>query len=148
MKPRILFWGIVFDRWTPAVEGRLTQDLIRLQNLARHKYSDVVVVCDSEEPARVCESLGLAIDTDPGLASVWTQYKTGPKWPEIPVPASTVMQRDLYTPVKKQSMDPSGRDTGYFLPEQGRPNQNYLTLTRPAPNGYAPVDPVLVSLWT
>lgn len=148
MKPNILHWGIVYDRYTPAVEGQIVRDLILVINKARGEYSDVIVVCESDEPRRAVEALGVDLDNTVELAKYWVQYKTGERWPTVPGNASAIVQRDLYQKPAKVRMDPSGRDKGFFLPEQGKPNNNYLTLNRPAPNGYAPVDPILVSLWT
>jgi hypothetical protein len=55
MKPKILFMGVQFDRYTPAVEGQITRDCILLLSSARHKYQDMVVVCLTEEPKRAVD---------------------------------------------------------------------------------------------
>lgn len=118
MKPKILFMGVQFDRYTPAVEGQITRDCILLLSNARHKYQDMVVVCLTEEPKRAVEALGLTLDTDVSMAKNWIVYKTGEGWPDVPDGTRTVVQRDLYAPTKRPDMQvlEPGQDTGYYLP--------------------------------
>jgi hypothetical protein len=84
------------------------------------------------------------------MAKNWIVYKTGEAWPDVPEGTRTVVQRDLYAPTKRPDMQvlEPGQDTGYYLPPQGRIIQDSISLTRPGPNGYAPVPIPLLMNWT
>lgn len=150
MKPRYI--GVVFNEYTPQVEGQLTRDVIALTNLANKRNSDeeIVIVCDSDRADRLLEALQVRRIPTLQLAPTWLAYRTKEDWPEVPDEAKTVIKRDLYVKVRHNNLrvNNEAEGTGYYLPPQGRPRLNKMNMLRPAPNGYAPVSPELIMLWS
>ena len=150
MKPRYI--GVLLDNYTPQVEGQLTRDVIALLQLASKRNADeeIVIVCESDRPDRLLEALGTRRVPTIQLARTWLVYRTKEEWPEVPDFALTVIQRDLYVRVKRSTLrvNSEQESEGYYLPPQGRPRPDKLNMLRPAPNGYSPVDPALIMLWS
>jgi hypothetical protein len=149
-KPRIKYFGILFDDYTPAVEGQLCRDCIKMIDLARHRANELVIVCADERPDRMLAALGLTRLPDHERARDWITYRTREEWPEDPENARVLIQRDLYMSLKDRNMTvlDEQHTNGYYLPPQGRLSPDTLSLLRPAPNGYIPTDPALLMLWT
>jgi len=149
-KPKVRHMGVLYDEYTPAVEGQLLRDCLVLQEVARHKYNEIVIVCADQGPDRMLAALGLTRLSDPSLAKDWICYKTKIDWPEEPENTRTLIQRDLYQPVQDRNMVvmDDQRNNGYYLPPQGRLSPDTLSLLRPAPNGYVPVSPFLIAIWS
>lgn len=149
MNPRYI--GIVFDKYTPQVEGQITRDVIALTNLARDRHSDeeIVIVCDSDKADRLLDALGVRRIPTLQLAPTWLVYRTNEMWPEVPDDAKTVIKRDLFVKVKRGNLRVNNENegNGYYLPPQGRPRPDKINMIRPAPNGYTPTDPALIILW-
>lgn len=150
MRPRYI--GCIFDSYTPQVEGQLTRDIIALTGLAakRHADEEIVIVCDSDKPDRLLDALNVRRVPTAQLARTWLVYRTNEDWPEVPEFARTVIQRDLFVKVRRNTMRINGpaQSEGYYLPPQGRPRPDKIGMVRPAPNGYVPVDPALILLWS
>ena len=138
--------GVVFDTYTPQVEGQLTRDVIAFQNSPVMRDRELVIVCASDQPDRLLQALKVRRSPVLTLASVYIKYKTEELWPEVPEHVTTEIERDLYQAVARPNLDPTPRP-GYFMPPQGRPAPDSIGLKRPAPNGYAPIDPGVVLLW-
>lgn len=150
MKPRYI--GVVFDDYTPQVEGQLTRDVIALTQLAAKRNADeeIVIVCESDKPDRLLEALNVRRVPTLQLARTWLVYRTKEDWPEVPDFALTVIQRDMLVKVRRNTLrvNSEQESDGYYLPPQGRPRPDKISMMRPAPNGYSPVDPALIMLWS
>lgn len=116
----VFFIGIIYDRYTPAVEGQLTRDLIKMSLDARHKYRDMVVVTQTDEPDRAIQALGLTTSRNFHEAEHYIVYKTMPEWPAVPSNARVSVQRDLYQKPKKGTLTVLDNDqnNGYYLPPE------------------------------
>jgi hypothetical protein len=148
-KPRIFYIGVTYTKYTPAVEGQMLRDCLTLLANARHQYSEVVVVGLDKQPERMLSGLGLTLLVKPELAKDWIAYRTEEHWPEEVENTRTLIQRDLYVPKADPKMVvlDDARNNGYYLPPQGRLAPDSISLLRPAPNGYIPVDPALLMIW-
>ena len=149
-KPKIRYMGMFWDEYTPAVEGQMLRDCIVMLDLARHKYNEVVIVCERDEPDRMLAGLGMTRSPRTELARDWICYKVGPDWPSEPENTRLLVQRDLYQPKQADNLMvlDDQHTNGYYLPPQGRLAPDSISLLRPAPNGYVPTDPALIMLWT
>lgn len=149
-KPRIKYMGILYDDFTPAVEGQILRDCLVMMGVARNKYNELIIVAPDDRPERVVNGLGLTLEVDPARAKDWVTYRTREEWPQEPEGTRLLVQRDLFMPVKDKNMVvlDEQHTNGYYLPPQGRLSPDTLSLLRPAPNGYIPTDPALLMLWT
>jgi hypothetical protein len=148
-KPRVVYMGVQYTKYTPAVEGQMLRDCLRMMAHARHRYSEVVIVGLDSQPERMLSGLGLTLLQKPELAKDWIAYRTEEDWPEEQPNTRTLIQRDLFVPTadpKMMVMDDL-KNKGYYLPPQGRLSPDTISLLRPAPNGYVPVDPSLLMIW-
>lgn len=148
----IKFFGVLYDEYTPAVEGQLLRDCLIMMNVARHKFKDLIVVCSDPAPDRMLNALGLVRDADMSRTKDWISYRTKEEWPKEPEGARNIIQRDLYNPPKKNNLSvlDERESNGYYLPPQGRLSPDTISLLRPSPNGYAymPVEPMYLMMWT
>jgi hypothetical protein len=148
----IKWFGILYDEYTPAVEGQLLRDCLILINVAQHKFRDLIIVCDDPRPDRLLNALGLSREADTSRAKDWISYRTAQEWPDEPEGARNIIQRDLYVPEKEGNMTVLNekQNNGYYLPPQGRLSPDTISLLRPSPNGYAymPVEPAFLMMWT
>jgi hypothetical protein len=121
-----------------------------LQAVARGRYDELVIVCDSDRADAVLKSIGLRRSNLPSAAKSWILYKTKEEYPEEPEWCTTVTHRDLWQPRKAQNLTvvDDDQNNGYYLPPQGRIAPDTISLLRPAPNGYVPTDPALVMIWS
>jgi hypothetical protein len=121
-------------------------------NVARHKFKDLIIVCDDPAPDRMLNALGLVREADMTRTKDWISYRTREEWPEEPENARNIIQRDLFVPEKEANMMvlDGSQTNGYYLPPQGRLSPDTISLLRPSPNGYAysPVAPMLLMMWT
>jgi hypothetical protein len=149
-KPVVKYMRVLFDTYTPAVEGQMLRDCLVMMEVARHRYNEVVIVCEDERPDRMLNGLGLTRLPEHPEAKDCIMYRTSEQWPDEPEGIRTLIQRDLWVPVKDQNMTvlDEQHTNGYYLPPQGRLSPDTLSLLRPAPNGYIPTDPALLMLWT
>lgn len=144
-----VYVGVKFDEYTPGVEGQLMRDCMQLQRTAGPD-EEVVIVCDSDKVDRTIEALGLRRIPTAKLAKLWILYKTQEFYPEAPSWATTEIQRDMWVRQKDPNILRQVNEeeaNGYYLPPQGRLSPDTLSLERPAPNGYIPVDPSLIMVW-
>jgi hypothetical protein len=151
-KKGIKFFGILYDEYTPAVEGQLLRDCLILMNVARNKFRDLIIVCEDSNPDRLLNALGIVREADMSRTKDWISYRTKETWPQEPEGARNIIQRDLYTPEKGANMMvlDEMHSNGYYLPPQGRLSPDTISLLRPSPNGYAymPVEPMYLMMWT
>lgn len=134
--------GLVWDAYTPAVEGQVTRDLIALQNVPG---SEVIVIC-GDEADRVLKALRIKRGAAKALAGLWITYRTGQDQVFAPEHAETVIDRDLYVAVKETELDDSPH-AGYYMKPQGRIVPPQLNLNRPPPSHTGPTDPIIQYLW-
>lgn len=142
--------GILFDAYTPAVEGQLLRDLMACcSTLSRGE--ELIVVSESQKADTLLKTLGIRRLPIPQKARVWLLYKVGDQFPLAPDWCSSEVQRDLQIREKDPNfllqVDPD-QGNGYYLPPQGRLSPDTLSLERPAPNGYIPTDPVAFQVWS
>lgn len=148
MKP--IYIGVVYNHYTPQVEAQLTRDLIHVLNLHSMRGRDCVVVSQDGRLDPVIQSLGCRRAYLPKLPKTWFQYRTKEDWPELVPearPGGTVIQRDLYVPVKEGNLQ-EAEQGAYYLPPQGRISPDVISLLRPAPNGFAYPDPMISFIWS
>jgi len=114
----IKYYGILFDDYTPPVEGQILRDCLALQNIAGHSVDELVIVCESEAPDSLLKALGLRRVGDPSLTDDWIVYRTQEEWPEPPDNATTVTQRDLWVQLGKENLTVMDEQhtNGYYLP--------------------------------
>jgi len=139
---------MIFDEYTPQVEAQILRDCQALLSAAG-RDEEIVIVCESDKPTRVLDAIGMRMIPTLPLPKTWILYKTQEYWPTEPEWATTVIQRDLWQSVKEQKLlQVDEKDSnGYYLPPQGRLSPDTLSLERPAPNGYVPVDPSMIAIW-
>ncbi len=149
-KKKRLYFGLLFDDYTPQVEAQILRDCLAIQSMSYGKYDELVMVCDNPRVDAVLGGLGLRSVPTKSLTKRWFIYKTKRDWPQEPEGSTLVIQRDLYQPVKEQILTvlDDQHTNGYYLPPQGRLKPDTISLLRPAPNGYVPLDPSLILLWT
>lgn len=142
--------GLIWDEYTPQVEGQLTRDLLALLDTARGLVDEVVVVVDDHRCTRLLDGLGIRSVPTQKLAKMWIVYKTKQEWPEAPDWVDEVVERDLYQAVKPGNMrvPDDSANNGFYLPPQGRLSPDTISLDRPAPNGYVPTDSAALLIWT
>jgi len=119
-KERRQYFGVIFDDYTPAVEGQLLRDCLALQRVAQNKNTELVIVCESDKPDRLLNGLGIRRVPTPSLTKSWVMYKTKESWMPEPEDADVVVPRDLYQPVKKNKLRvlDEQHSNGYYLPPE------------------------------
>lgn len=148
--PKRKYFGALFEEYTPQVEAQLLRDCIVLMDVARkERYDEVVLVCESDKPDSLLAAIGMRRVMIPTLTTEWLVYRTKQDWPTAPEGTTLEVQRDLYVGVKGPNMMvPDASSDGYYLPPQGRICPDTISLDRPAPNGFIPIDPALALIWT
>jgi len=139
----IKYFGIIYDRYTPQVEGQILRDCLMLQEVARKtSYDQVTIVCTSDDFDHLLDVLGMERTSDTTKTREWLVYKTGEQWPQPPGDVETVVERDMEQKRKAPNMQVLDglHNNGYYLPPQGRLSPDTISLLRPAPNGYAPIN--------
>ena len=144
-----VYVGLLFEDYTPSVEGQILRDCLALQQ-ALAPNEELVLVCESNKPDAVLNSLGLRRVPTVQIASIWIIYRTKEQWLAPPENCTTEIKRDLYVQIKNSKIlreVDEQESTGYYLPPQGRLSPDTLSLERPAPNGYIPIDPSIFMIW-
>jgi hypothetical protein len=146
---RIQYVGVTFTMYTPQMESQLLRDLLTMLEMARSTVDELVLVSDSLKMDRLLAGLGMRRVPTLQLAKLWISYRTEEEWPEEPEWATTVIERDLFVPVKDGAMTilDEAHSNGFYLPPQGRLCPDTISLERPAPNGYIPIDTNLFVIW-
>lgn len=144
-----VYVGLVYDRYTPEVENQILRDVQQMRQVAE-RDEEVVVVCSDAAPDRMLAQLDTRRVPTLEMATLWIVYRTQEDWPVPPNWCTTEVRRDLYQGVAQVSLMQLDEDevNGYYLPPQGRLSPDTLSLNRPAPNGYIPVNPALVAIWS
>jgi hypothetical protein len=137
-------FGIVWDNYTPAVEGQIVRDIIALQQLPR---CNLMVAVLNGAANRTLEALRVQPCPLQSLADLWIVYRTGPEHVEPPEHAVTVIERDLYQETTDRGGLSDADHGGYFLAPQGRPGRSSSLINRPPPNHSGMTDPIVLYLW-
>lgn len=138
--------GMVWDKYTPAVEGQITRDVIALQS-ETPAGDTLSFVCPDGSADRLFNTLGVVRSMVPGLANVWITYRTQEDKVFAPEHATEVIERDLYQDAKDVELDPESHP-GYYMKPQGRVVAPQMNRHKPAPSHYGPTDPMVVLLWS
>ena len=147
MKTNRVYVGLAWDEYTPAVQAQLVRDVMALKEKTnKWPGSKLVVVSPKPDADAVLVQLGVPRVPNRALATFWRVYEVLTE-PDLPDNAETisickVTQKTTPAPLRLN------RWGGFMLQEQGRPYGDTSLINRPAPNGYAPVSPALVSIWT
>lgn len=136
--------GVVWDAYTPAVEGQLTRDLIAMQN--QGPRVDLMVICPDNSADRLLKALGVTRGIAAAVAGLWITYQTGPEKVMPPEHADTVIERDLHMKVTDVQLDPDPH-SGYYMKPQGRVVAPQLNLNKPPPSHNGVCDPMVIYLW-
>jgi hypothetical protein len=136
-KPKTFYMGILFSKYTPAVEGQLLRDCLLMMEIARNRYNELVICCADDGPERMLSALGLHLSPHTDLPKDWIVYRTEEEWPREPEGTRSLIQRNLYQKKKDGNMLvlDDRHNNGYYLPPQGRLSPDTISLLRPAPNG-------------
>lgn len=146
---KIQYVGVAFTMYTSQMESQLFRDILRLLDVARNTVDELVVASDSTKMDRLLDGLGVRRVPTIQLAKLWISYRTEEDWPEEPEWATYVVERDLYVPIKDGAMTilDEAHSNGFYLPPQGRLCPDTISLERPAPNGYIPIDTSIFLIW-
>lgn len=140
------YFGLCWDKYTPAVEGQIARDMIALSSNKRPEVN--LIACVIEPDAnQLLASMNIKYIPNMVAAKLWILYKaTFDNDVDAPEHATTVIVRELAVKDAKGSLS-TDEFNGFYLPEQGRWGPDSISMHRPAPNGYAPPDPQLIMLW-
>lgn len=136
----MIYVGLVWDAYTPAVEAQITRDLIALQ-----QKSEIVVISDSNEVDRALAALGIKHGIGSELVDVWIVYQTTKEKPYVET-SKPVIDRCLYQERVENRINPKS-DNGYYLHPQGRWSQPRISQA-PMPNRNGQTDPAVIYLWS
>lgn len=139
-----VYLGVLAKVYTPQVEGQLTRDVIASTTKLK-RGEQLCVCCEHPEAQRMLASLGARYSPILALPTTFLKYRIDEQWPDEPENAQTVIERDLWVKPGEGKLH-TGERPAYYLPPQGRLAPDSIGLKRPAPNGYAPVDPQFVLL--
>lgn len=147
--PEIKYVGVLFDEYTPAVEAQILRDCLALLDVGRTKVNEVVICCNNDRIGAVLSGLGMRHIPTLELAKLWLVYKTGEYFPQAPDWSEETIERDLWIKPSKNKLQVLDdlHTNGFYLPPQGRLCPDSISLERPAPNGYVPVDNALFLIW-
>lgn len=137
--------GLMWDQYTPAVEGQITRDIIAMQNMG--PQVDLMVVCSDNSADRLLNTLGVKRSAAEALAGLWITYRTKAELLHAPEHATTVIERDLYVDSADTSLD-SQPHPGYYMKPQGRIIPPSLNRHKPPPSHYGVTDPMVILLWS
>lgn len=145
-----VYVGLLFDEYSPAVESQVMRDCMVMQGIAG-RDEEIVLITESDKLDKMLDSLGLRRIPTGKLAKMWILYRSqSDEWPAVPDWATTEVRRDLYVPKKNPNIlrqVSEQESNGYYLPPQGRLSPDTLSLERPAPNGYVPLDTSIFFVW-
>lgn len=136
--------GLVWDEYTPQVEGQITRDLIALQTQGP-QGCDLLVVC-GPEANKVLSGLGLRNAAVAAIARLWITYQTKAEEVLAPEHAETVIKRDLFVLQSTIRLDPN-ECPGYYMKPQGRIIPPSVNINKVMPNHVGTTDPMIVYLW-
>ena len=136
--------GLVWDAYTPAVEGQITRDVIAL--LSEYSNAKLIFNCPDSSPRMLFMSLGVDLGENPDLCKLWITYQTEAEHVEAPEYAETVIERNLYIAPGEPNLDPN-EHPGYYMKPQGRIIAPQLNRQKPPPMHYGPPDPMIILLW-
>jgi hypothetical protein len=112
------YFGMVFDAYNPQVEAQMMRDCMAMQRVAQNAKRELVIVCESDAPDRMLRGLSIRRVPTPTLTKSWAMYKTKADWMPEPEGADVVIPRDLYQPLKKNTLRvlDEAHTNGYYLP--------------------------------
>ncbi len=140
--------GLMWDAFTPQVQGQMTKDLIALKDQPQANDLNVFYAPRRPEIDAVIKSIGATpIDFD-SLPTLWITYQTGPNELEPPENAKEVVHRDMQVKFGRTDyLDPNAKN-GHYLAPQGRNIHPTIDLNRPMPGWYpGGPTPSIVLLW-
>ena len=134
-------FGFKCGEYTPAVEARLTQDIIAMYNVR----NNINLVCChvSDEADSVLNSLQVKRVPALTLATLWITYQTSEEAVEVPDYVTTVVERKLFVPQSKLGMctDPTPKPRAPDASRVMAPRNTIMP-----PNGTCGYDPGLLLL--
>lgn len=144
-----IYVGVVYDRYTPEVENQMLRDVQQMRQVTE-RGEELVIACSDDAPDRMLAGIDTRRVPTLELASMWVVYRTLKDWPLPPAWCDTEIRRDLFVDVATPHLLQVDEEeaNGFYLPPQGRLSPDTLSLNRPAPNGYVPVNPQLVAIWS
>lgn len=139
--------GLVWDHFTPQVEGQVIRDLIAIQ--AQPACRELAVYYDgtNAELDATLRTMGIQHTDMAVLATLWVLYQTGQEPLVAPEHAKEIVTRDLQVKMQGPNLD-TGAHSGFYLAPQGRNISPTLDLNRPMPGWYPGGPPAnIVWLW-
>lgn len=140
--------GLMWDHFTPQVEGQVIRDLLAVQ--AQPACSELAVYYKGTNPALdvTLRTMGIQRSDMAVLATLWVLYQTGVEPLVAPEHAKEVVMRDLQVRLREPNLD-TGAHSGFYLAPQGRNISPTLDLNRPMPGWYPGGPPAnIVWLWS
>ena len=143
-----IYWlGLIWDTYTPAVEGQIIRDILALQ--ASSPKTEIAVVVPNGSANQLLNSMGIRHCLANSLATLWIVYKTKPDSDiEAPEHVDRTIERNLYVETKECLID-GDPHPGYYLKPQGRMAPPSMPLNRPPPtNSRGVINPTIIMLWS
>jgi len=140
--------GLMWDYFTPQVEGQVIRDLIAIQN--QPACRELAVYYEGSEPQleTVLRTMGIVRSDVAALATLWVLYQTGTEPLVEPDHAKEVVVRDLQIRLKDPNVLDTDQHSGFYLAPQGRNISPTLDLNRPMPGWYPGGPPAnIVWMW-
>lgn len=140
--------GLIWDHFTPQVEGQIIRDLIAIQSQPSSR--ELSVYYDGTEPQldTALRTMGIARTDAKPLARLWVLYQTASEPLVEPEHAKEVVVRNLQVKLKDPNVLDTGAHSGFYLAPQGRNISPTLDLNRPMPGWYPGGPPAnIVWLW-
>ncbi len=135
--------GLYYEAISPNVQAQILRDLLVLSS----EFDGDFVVNDTKGMVtpQLLDDLNLSTSASPPSLAI--RYKTGDKWPEVPM-GIEVVDRDLQPQTAPANIDGTER-VGYYLKPQGRDGASLTEryLNRSYPRGRGIVDPFIVLMW-
>lgn len=139
--------GLMWDHFTPQVEGQIIRDVIAIQNQPSTRELSVYYEGNEPKLESALQTLGVNRAPSKELATLWVLYQTGPDLLVAPDHAREVVTRDLQVRLKSPNLN-TDEHSGFYLAPQGRNISPTLDLNRPMPAWYPGGPPAnIVWLW-
>ena len=140
--------GLMWDHFTPQVEGQVIRDVLAIQ--AQPSTRELTVYYDGTEPQLdgLLQTMGVRRAPTKELATLWVLYQTGPDPLDPPDNAKEVVVRDMQVRLTAPNLN-TDEHSGFYLAPQGRNISPTLDLNRPMPGWYPGGPPAsIVWLWS
>lgn len=149
--------GLVWDEYSPSVEGQLTRDLIALQNASSVHGVEIQVVSSHHNADRLLRSLGInrlseLVGGEGELESpdLYLIYQVRDKPVSAPFHSTRTIRRVLYRGTSHSNkLLEDHRWNGMPLKEQDRGFYNSQFRRAPPPNNqWSTLDPLVTMVWS